>query len=469
MSGGWEIRVHELPAYEFVYSGLKDSPSEEDFADPDRLHEDLPGPPQVIEGLIKIQRQGRYGFCDRYGRPALPCDYDYAGQFEKGLCVVSRGGRYGLVDCRGEVVPPIHPEMIRLYDFGPNNPAFELEGKYLLAVGGLDESLPIPRYPYRHRGWRYLLELDELEEYRPESFWRPSDRFLIRVFKRYGIIDQEGRRCAPLAYDLIRPNGVAVREGRWSLLDPKGLVTISGLQDRIRKIAFDGSISCENQGDFVIAEKRGRPDQVFSKNGLFLCAMPAESYYEGRDVRDRIIENGLVERLSENHYLIKALERRLFLIPDEYFYSDRPESASGAVRPAMGKYGVIQSGGRSEFQQEGQLRLGFVEIIPFIWDRPEDCRAEYWRRLAEKPRAEEPQVISPESDELIGPFVMRPEGIWNRASRKIVCPIKPGDLVRSRGINQGQYQGFTARIKGRWHFVELIGPELNHGERIFSW
>jgi len=36
------------------------------------------------EGLIRVLRNGKMGYANKYGRIVIPCIYDYAGWFEKG-------------------------------------------------------------------------------------------------------------------------------------------------------------------------------------------------------------------------------------------------------------------------------------------------------------------------------------------------------------------------------------------------
>lgn len=451
--GDWEIRVHELPDYEFVYTSIEwpdlGEDFEEDFADPGSSYEHRPGLAEAAGGMIRIRQNGKFGFCDCYGLPAVPCAYDYAGQFASGICTVGIAGKYGIVDRSGqEIVPLVHRKLVKLYDLYNADRAFVLRRKYLLDVGGAAEELDIPRYPYTYEGPRCLLELDALADYRPETFWKDSDKLLIGHKGRCGIIDNKGQVCAPLIYDSIHRHGVASRDGQLSLLDAEGREILpSGGYDRIRKMSIGGNIAAENRGDFILAGKNGEADRVITKNGLLICVMPKRRY-TSRDVIARITASCLAGRLDENHCLIRA----------------------------EGKYGVIQTGGCNGFEQDGQYRGGIAEILPFIWDDPKACAAEYRRLLAETPEpgtlsVEEmwgedpsagdtpdpavPDCAAPGFERLVGPFARTPQGVQNVESEEIVLSKAYSYFMPAWGMNTESYHAFTASKNGRWYFVEL--------------
>lgn len=59
------------------------------------------------EGLIKVERNRKFGFIDLRGKEIVQIEYDGAENFFNGLAIVWKNGRYGLINKKGEVVIPL--------------------------------------------------------------------------------------------------------------------------------------------------------------------------------------------------------------------------------------------------------------------------------------------------------------------------------------------------------------------------
>lgn len=439
--GGWTLRAYALPAHEYIFGYCRE-PNEADpeyGRDIDHLNDYRPGDAEVVGGMIKIRQNGRYGFCSRYGRLVVPCVYDYAGQFDNGLCIVGAAGRYGIIDTAGNtVVPPAHGPIY--WHCETPATALELPGKYLLAVPA--GPSPLPHHPYAFAGepWQ-LLEADALSAYMPGVLWRNTNKLLLRSGGRYGIMDCLGNLCAPFAYDSIQFNGIARKNGRYALLDETGREVLPAEFDRIQKLTPHAEISAERRGDIVVAARGTGRDSVYTSNGLLLCEMPPPPY-TGADVIACILGACLHTWLDENHAIFRA----------------------------GGRYGVLQTVGVSRHTICGQRFIGFCEVIPFIWERPESCGRAY-RFMMEAFRHETgaTQVIDPGDPKLAGPFFKqyhppgpRREGAWgvyNEANDDDALPAEYRRFVSSQGINNETYHGFTALKDGRWYFIEIQGGD----------
>ena len=51
------------------------------------------GPDYFYEGLVRAKRNGKMGFADKYGKIAIPCEYDFAWWFEDGKAKVTFDAR----------------------------------------------------------------------------------------------------------------------------------------------------------------------------------------------------------------------------------------------------------------------------------------------------------------------------------------------------------------------------------------
>ena len=56
--------------------------------------------------LVRVRRNGKYGYVDKSGHEVIPCKYDYAGNFREGLAIVEKDDKSGFIDKEGrEVIP----------------------------------------------------------------------------------------------------------------------------------------------------------------------------------------------------------------------------------------------------------------------------------------------------------------------------------------------------------------------------
>ncbi len=58
------------------------------------------------EGLICVEKEGKYGYIDTTGTLVIPCIYDAAEEFKGGLAAVVQEGLIGLINTSGETVVP---------------------------------------------------------------------------------------------------------------------------------------------------------------------------------------------------------------------------------------------------------------------------------------------------------------------------------------------------------------------------
>ncbi len=72
------------------------------------------------EGMCRVsdEKTGFYGFIDRTGRMAIPCDMDYADDFHDGLALFVKDGRAGFIDKSGAVVIPCEFDQATSFENG---------------------------------------------------------------------------------------------------------------------------------------------------------------------------------------------------------------------------------------------------------------------------------------------------------------------------------------------------------------
>ncbi len=58
------------------------------------------------EGMMRVAKNGKYGYLNEKFKLVIPCKYDEAEWFRNGIAVVEKGYQYGAVDKKGKTVIP---------------------------------------------------------------------------------------------------------------------------------------------------------------------------------------------------------------------------------------------------------------------------------------------------------------------------------------------------------------------------
>ena len=80
------------------------------------------------EGMMRVAKNGKYGYLNEKFELVIPCKYDEAEWFRNGIAVVKKGKKYGAIDKNGKTVIPFK------YDAMLNNELYnDNQGKYIIA------------------------------------------------------------------------------------------------------------------------------------------------------------------------------------------------------------------------------------------------------------------------------------------------------------------------------------------------
>ena len=72
-----------------------------------------------VDGLARVQRDGKWGFIDKSGKEVVPCEWDDIYYFINGLALVEKNGKYGFINKKNEAIVPI--EYDSAIDFADGN------------------------------------------------------------------------------------------------------------------------------------------------------------------------------------------------------------------------------------------------------------------------------------------------------------------------------------------------------------
>lgn len=56
------------------------------------------------EGLVAVEKDGKWGYADKSGSLVIPCEWDTAWGFDEGLALVEKGGKRGYIDKSGTII-----------------------------------------------------------------------------------------------------------------------------------------------------------------------------------------------------------------------------------------------------------------------------------------------------------------------------------------------------------------------------
>ncbi len=168
----------------------------------------------MVDGLIRVQKGGLYGFIDKSGAVAIPITFKMASPFVNGFSLVKTDtDLYGFINKKGEMVIP---------------------ARYSMAADFSSEGIAKVTYEKKH-GYinKQGAEVTPLEFDDATSF--SSGYAYVKKEGKYGVINTKGQLVLPYQYDgaLAFANGLALtrtstdKSGEYNLMDAKGKV-VSG-------------------------------------------------------------------------------------------------------------------------------------------------------------------------------------------------------------------------------------------------
>ena len=134
------------------------------------------------EGLAAVQENGKFGYVDKSFRFVIPPQFRIAGFFSGGLAAAALpGGKLGAIDRSGKFVIP---------------PEYDSVGPF---VGGVGEAVRDGKIGKIDATGKVLSPF----KYDLKTPLIDDPRTIVRMGKKYGMIDQAGNEIVPLSYDSI--------------------------------------------------------------------------------------------------------------------------------------------------------------------------------------------------------------------------------------------------------------------------
>lgn len=191
----------------------------------------------VSEGLVATQRDGRYGFSDRWGRTVISPQFDGVGDFVGDLAPVFLDGWWGYISRTGQI--EIAPQFRRGENFAEGLAAVQVGENW----GYLDGEGRLAIAPCFEQAWSFAEGLAP-----------------VRWGQRWGFIDPEGHWAIEPQYEEVSgfSQGLAaVRVGEsWGYLDCRGKIIITPQFDAASVFA-EGLAAVGKEGLFGYIDRTG--------------------------------------------------------------------------------------------------------------------------------------------------------------------------------------------------------------------
>lgn len=170
----------------------------------------------IDSGRIKVERDGLYGFVNKFGQEQIPCKYTYATSFyNKRAIVKEKDTRYYIIDIQGNKMSDEYDMLNYYHDDkviiavknGSPDILLNLEGKELVQSGVYDQIGPFyDGYSSVSKGGLFGIINTKGEEiitlkYKYLDLYFLNDLMLASDGEHYGFINHKGEVKIPFIYD----------------------------------------------------------------------------------------------------------------------------------------------------------------------------------------------------------------------------------------------------------------------------
>lgn len=137
------------------------------------------------EGLIRVSKNGKWGFINEAGKEVIKCEYDFVDNFHGGLACVHKDSGYGFIDKPGKVV---------------------IECKYTRPSAFYEETAPVRKpTPNGVRFGTIDKTGKEVIECKYLTLKPLSDHFeglyCVQIGSKFGLVDKAGKEVTECKYD----------------------------------------------------------------------------------------------------------------------------------------------------------------------------------------------------------------------------------------------------------------------------
>ena len=291
------------------------------------------------EGLMKMQKHGKWGFIDTTGQWVIEPRFEAAGYFSEGLSLAKKNGKYGFIDKTGEWV--IKPQFDDIAWHFTEGLAYASKGWRWGVIDTTGQWVIQPLFYdllWNDFSKSIFCKLDDnmLDvakwNYSDDMPLRQADAEILELCKKWnlptnmtdadkteewdrkwGLFNKKtGERVIELLFDDVSyfDNGLTgvKKDEKWGLIDTSGMLVFEPQFDDVRFVS-NGYYLRESSFVCIVVEKDGKIGFIINKDGQWILEPPKfdrmQDFLEGLAAVKRDGKWGFIDK---NAQLIIGLE-----------------------------------------------------------------------------------------------------------------------------------------------------------------
>ncbi|WP_320003246.1 WG repeat-containing protein [Shiella aurantiaca] len=304
-------------------------------------HESFDYIERSTEGMIKVERKGKWGFINKSTRTVIPCLYDRVADYQYNQCVVEYHGREGVIDKKGYWI--LLPEYLTIH---PLTPSIYLT-KYPSGISSIRDTATV-----------YYETANKISLHGALLLERNSEN-------RFGLNSWLGKPIAPVQFDFISDEindsllvvrqgqqwGAIYRNGKWALPLSARYDTIAGYNEGLFRVVIDGSYGFVNKAGQLRIANRYENAQDFSEGMAAIRILGKWGYI---NAQERLIIQPQFEEVGSFRQGLAEVKRKgktgiintkgELLLPTEFDSLEKVDTEY-YITQKNGKYGLMSTQG----------------------------------------------------------------------------------------------------------------------------
>ncbi len=234
-------------------------------------------------GVVKVQKNGKFGLADFAGKEILACDYDKIESIQglQTALLITKDGKYGVCDISGNVIiEPNYKEIKKIEDNYKNGfIVVNDEGK--CGIIGFDKQ--------------EVLEC-KYDEIKPIN---STEVFIVKQDGKYIAINQQGETILENKFDDVEDideeNIIAKKNGKFGIIDKEGKTKVDFIYDELKFASSELCIGLKNDKYGVITTSG---EEKLAFNSIDISYVSAGNFI----IADYLVDNKLTSKVINSDF-----------------------------------------------------------------------------------------------------------------------------------------------------------------------
>lgn len=239
-------------------------------------------------GVLKVQKEGKYGLVDFYGKELLACEYDNIDTLKgvENSLIISKDGKYGVSDKSGNIIVKPEYKKIEKIENNYKNGYIVVNSEDKYGIIGFDKTVVLE------------CKYDEVKGIYSNNL------FVIKKDGKYQIINKEEETVLKDKFDdIVAINGeniVAKKGDKLGLLDIKGETKIKFEYEELKSAGTENYIGKKN-GKYGAIDVKETEKLAFNYSNIRYVAsgdfFVVDIYEEGK-ILTKVLDSNFEEKIA---------------------------------------------------------------------------------------------------------------------------------------------------------------------------